>query len=180
MFHHKNIRLRGVNYVGQQCYFLTLCCFGRRPVFADPRRCARLLEIFRAESAMRSFAIHAYCVMPDHFHFLAEAQEPSSDLMGFVKTLKIKTSRRYQRETSRTLWQKKFFDHILRPHESPESVAWYIWLNPVRKGLSRTIGEYPFAGSFTEMSKRMDSTAAAWIPPWKAKAPASEGGRYNP
>ncbi|HKW62101.1 MAG TPA: transposase [Candidatus Acidoferrum sp.] len=180
MFHHKNIRLRQFNYVGQQCYFLTLCCFDRRPVFADPKQCAWLLEEFRAESAGRSFAIHAYCIMPGHFHFLTEGQEPSSDLLAFVKSFKIKTSRLYQAETSQTLWQKKFFDHILRTHESIELVAWYIWLNPVRKGLSTVVGEYPFAGSFTETSKRITSMPSAWIPPWKSNAPASEGGRYNP
>jgi len=179
MFHHKNIRQRRFNYVGRQCYFITLCCFERHPVFANPGRCTWLLDIFRSESLARSFAIHAYCIMPDHFHFLVEGQEPSSDLLGFVKSLKLKTSRRYQAETSQALWQKKFFDHILRRYESPEPVAWYIWLNPVRKGLSAVVGEYPFAGSFTELSKRMASAPTAWTPPWKANPPASEGGRYN-
>lgn len=148
-------------------------------MFADLKRCAWLLEKFRTESVARSFAIHAYCIMPDHFHFLAEGQETSGDLLGFVKSFKIKTSRRYQAQTSQILWQKKFFDHILGCHESFEAVAFYIWLNPVRKGLSTVVGEYPFAGSFTEFSQRMASMPASWIPPWKANAPASEGGRYN-
>ncbi len=178
-FHHKSIRLDRVSYAGRQCYFLTLCCFDRHPVFANPNRCTWLLNLLRSESAARSFAIHAYCVMPDHFHFLAEGTEPSSDLLNFVKSFKLKTSRIYQSETSHILWQKKFYDHILRSHESLESVAWYIWLNPARRGLAAVAGEYPFAGSFTELSSRLLSTPASWAPPWKPKAPASEGGRYN-
>ena len=169
MFHHKNIRLQRFNYVGRRCYFITLCCFERHPVFANPGRRTWLLDIFRAESVARFFAIHAYCIMPDHFHFLVKGQEVSSDLLEFVKSLKIKSSRLYQSETSQVLWQKKFFDHILRGHESPESVAWYTWLNPVRKGLSAAIGEYPFAASFTELSRQLVSTPASWTPPWETQ-----------
>jgi len=117
--------------------------------------------------------------MPDHVHFLAEGLLPSSNFSKFVKTLKVKTSRAYHRHTSQPLWQKKFFDHILRPDEPIEPIAYYIWMNPVRKGLSRTVGEYPFAGSLTQMSARMPAPSALWCPPWTSKAPASEGGRYK-
>ena len=113
MLHHKNIRLRRFNDVGQRCYFLTLCCFDRPPVFSDLKRRAWLSDEFRAESASRSFAIHAYCIMPDHFHFVAEGQGPSSDLLGFAKSFKIKTSHQYQAEASHPLWQKE----ILRSHQ---------------------------------------------------------------
>ncbi len=180
MYFHKNIRLSPGSYMGRQCYFVTLCCFGRCRIFYNSTTCGWLLEVLRYESAARDFAIHAYCIMPDHVHFLAEGLLPSSDLTYFVKALKIKTTRAYHKNTSQTLWQKKFFDHILRPNEPIEPVAYYIWMNPVRKGLSRAIGEYPFAGSFTQMSAQMASPSPLWSPPWTSKAPASEGGRYKP
>jgi putative transposase len=180
MFFHKNIRLSPNNYLGCQCYFVTLCCFDRRRIFSEQSACRRLLDFLRAESTARAFAIHAYCVMPDHLHFLAEGLLPSSDLTNFVKALKIKTSRAYQQMSARPLWQKKFFDHVVRPNESIESIACYIWMNPVRKGLSRAVGEYPFAGSFTQMFAQMTSPSPSWSPPWTSKAPASEGGRSMP
>jgi hypothetical protein len=117
--------------------------------------------------------------MPDHIHFLAEGLLRSSDLANFVKTLKIKTTRAYHKNTSQPLWQKKFFDHILRSNETIESVAWYILMNPIRKGLSKAIGEYPFAGSLTGLSAFVTPPSALWIPAWATKAPASEGGRYT-
>jgi len=135
--------------------------------------------MLRSESTARGFAIHAYCIMPDHVHFLAEGLLPSSNFTGFVRALKIKTSRAYRLNASQPLWQKKFFDHILRPSEPIEPVAYYIWMNPVRKGLSRAVGEYPFAGSLTQMSTQMTSSSALWCPPWTSRAPASEGGRYK-
>jgi len=180
MYFHKNIRLSSTNYKGRQCYFVTLCCAARRRIFSSPTACRWLIEILRTESEARAFAIHAYCAMPDHFHFLAEGLLPTSDLTNFVLTLKLKATRPYFRKKARALWQKKFFDHILRPSERLEPVAYYIWMNPVRKGLSRSVGEYPFAGSFTQMSAHIESSNSVWTRPWESKAPASEGGRYKP
>jgi hypothetical protein len=118
--------------------------------------------------------------MPNHFNFLLEGTSQESDLLGFMKSFKIKSSRAYALETSQALWQKKYFDHILRSRESPESVAWYIWMNPVRAGLSAKAGEYPFAGSFTGLMDRLVSHPESWTPPWKPQKPsASEGGRYT-
>jgi putative transposase len=173
MCRSKNIRLAALSYVGQQHYFVTICCSNRRKIFTDQNRCTRLLELLRAECAARNFAVHAYCLMPDHFHFLAEGLQPSSDLLNLTKTFKLKTSRAYVRRTGQILWQRKFYDHILRPHESPESVAWYIWLNPVRKGLSATVEAYPFSGSFTSSIQRTDPPAITWLPPWRDPAPVA-------
>jgi putative transposase len=169
MFHRKNIRLTASNYIGRQFYFVTICCFDRRKIFQDPLRGAWLLDAFRSESAARCFAIHAYCLVPDHFHFLAEGLEPSSDLRNFVLSFKLKTSRLYRQRTSQSLWQKKFFDHILRPNEAPESVAWYIWMNPVRKGLAKDTGTYPMAGSLTNSFPLGASAPSTWTPVWKSQ-----------
>jgi REP-associated tyrosine transposase len=176
----KSIRLSPSAYRGGSSYFVTVCCHERRRIFASSEYCHWLIDIFRGESAARDFAIHAYCVMPDHFHFLAEGTSSASDLLGFVTSFKIKTSRLYRRGTSQLLWQKRYFDHVLRTGESPESVAWYIWANPVRAGLSSVLGKYPFAGSFTGLMERLVAQPDLWTPPWKpSKATASEGGRYK-
>jgi putative transposase len=179
MFFHKNIRLSERSYMGRQFYFVTLCCFERREIFSESSICYSLLELLCSESASRAFAIQAYCIMPDHVHFLAEGLLVSSDFENFVKAIKIKSSRAYSHTGKQPLWQKKYFDHILRSNEHIEPVAYYIWMNPVRKGLSRTVGEYPFAGSLTQMSTQMPVPSSLWCPPWKSKAPASEGGRYK-
>jgi putative transposase len=167
-------------YRGRQFYFVTICCYKRRKIFADAGRCQWLLDLFCAECAAREFAVQAYCVMPDHFHFLAESIALSSDPLALIKNLKIKSSRAYHRETRTLLWQKKFYDHILRPREMPEAVAWYIWMNPVRQGLTSAPREYQFAGSLSGLVGPLKPSAGIGTPPWKSpKAPASEGGHYK-
>ena len=176
----KNIRLPKSAYLGQQFYFVTMCCSDRNAILTDPNLCQSLLGFLRTESAGRDFAVHAYCLMPDHVHFLVEGTKPTSDLLGLVKSSKIKSCRMYAERTSQVLWQKKYFDHILRKHDSPEAVAWYMWMNPVRAALAATVGEYPFAGLFTGLMERLVARSDSWTPPWKLqKTPASEGGRYK-
>ena len=47
------------------------------------------------------------------------------------------------------------------------SVAWYIWLNPVRKGRVDALGKYPFTGSSTNAELLPDQPADPWEPSWK-------------
>jgi len=105
--------------------------------------------------------------MPDHFHALVEGVVPRSDLQLFVSNFKRATSREYSRESGAPLWQKKFYDHILRPEDSPDGVAWYIWMNPVRKELCTQPDRYPHSGSFTGQWKNMSQPKNQWIPCWK-------------
>jgi REP element-mobilizing transposase RayT len=110
--------------------------------------------------------------MPDHMHFLALGIAPTSNLFVFAKTFKQKTAYAYQKEHGVKLWQKNFYDHIVRPGVSPSRVAAYIWMNPVRKGFCKNFEEYPFSGSFTRPWKSSPE-AEIWVPPWKEpKMPA--------
>ena len=134
-FPHKNIRLHSAKYVGQSTYFVTLCCARRHPAFANPKKAAELVVKLREQSIAQRFEVHAYCVMPDHFHGLFAGLDLASDLLVFVKNLKQITTHGYQNSSHGTLWQKKFYDHILRERDNAAGVAGYIWMNPVRKGL---------------------------------------------
>jgi putative transposase len=173
-FPHKNIRLHSTKYVGQCSYFVTISCARKLPIFANSKNSIWLIENLREQSIAYRFAVHAYCVMPDHFHGLVGGLKSTSDLLAFIKTLKQKTGYEYQRKTHRVLWQKKFHEHILRERDNAASIAGYIWMNPVRKGLCTDPREYPYSGSFTTDWKRTISPVESWVPDWKSgsKAPA--------
>ncbi|MFY9688765.1 MAG: transposase [Candidatus Acidiferrales bacterium] len=171
-FPHKNIRLHPSNYLGQRSYFVTLCCASRRPIFANSKNAAWLIEILRQQSTAHGFAVRAYCVMPDHFHVLVTGLDPASDLLAFVKNLKLTTSLEYRTRFGRTLWQKKFYDYILRRNDNAMRVAAYIWMNPVRKGLCTDPEQYPHSGSFVMDWKKKALPVEIWTPNWKPKAPA--------
>jgi putative transposase len=91
------------------------------------------------------FAIHAYCIMPDHAHVLVEGDRATADLKGFVARWKQDTGFAFRSSTGRRLWQPGFFDRVLREQESSRVVARYIIENPVRARLVNAVNEYPFA-----------------------------------
>jgi hypothetical protein len=84
-----------------------------------------------------------------------------------MKVFKQATSREYAKETGAQLWQKKFHDHILRPKDSANAVSWYIWMNPVRKGLCGQPDLYPYSGSFTRQWGNTPQPKDPWIPAHK-------------
>jgi putative transposase len=172
-FRHKNIRLPEERYVGRQLYFVTLCFHNRRRLGSNPRIARWIIDQLRQHAAACEFFVHAYCVMPDHVHMLAGGASETSNLLKFAMSFKQETAAAFARKVHRPLWQFRYYDHILRGHDSADRVAWYIWSNPVRNGLSAKPTDYPFLGSFTEIGARMlkGSAPAEWIPPWKNAAP---------
>ncbi len=165
-FRRKNIRLPAISYRGHALYFITLCCESRRRVFSESKNAQRLIDQLKRTAEKCGYAVHAFCVMPDHFHALVEGIAPDSDLLLLVSIFKRATSLEYSEGSGAPLWQKKFYDHILRPKDSPEAVAWYIWMNPVRKGLCGHPTQYQFSGSFTRDWKEITQPHDAWMPGW--------------
>jgi len=167
---HKNIRIGSQNYVGGGWYFVTICYADSRRIFSSPSRCESFLEHLRQAAASRSFVIHAYCIMPDHVHLLAEGLDETADLLNFMKTLKVRTSREFRHARRRRAVAEEVFDHILRPGEVPDRVAWYIWMNPVRAALAGSVGEYRLPVPFPGMVPSAHVIGKDWLPPYRFKS----------
>jgi len=172
-FNRKNIRLAPRNYFGYGIYFVTICSDSRKPCFADTSLGHVVLGHLISLSARHSFLLHAFCLMPDHLHFLAEGTSPRSNLLRFITAFKQRTAYAHRNRADGPLWQTKFYDHILRAPAQMESVACYIWANPVRKGLCGDAALYPLSGSQTLDWKKLCGNANRWQPPWKEPLPGS-------
>ena len=87
----------------------------------------------------------AWVVMPDHFHglLLVGDSAPLSQVMrSFKGRVAVEVNRLFAR--AGPLWQTAFHDHAMRREEDLEEMARYIVANPVRAGLVKKIGDYPF------------------------------------
>lgn len=171
-FRRKNIRLPAESYKGKRSYFITICCEKMRAVFAKEAAGSWVISWLARIAVQQDFVLHAYCVMPDHLHFLAEGRNDNCDLVRFVSTLKQQTGFAYQQKRGTQLWQTRYYDHVLRKPDDMDAVAWYIWLNPVRKGLCSAPQEYSLSGSLTVNWKDRCAPAHTWLPPWKSRAGA--------
>jgi putative transposase len=142
-------RLESATYIGLHTYFLTICVEGRRRLFADARLIAQVIVQLQQCSERYEFAVIAYCFMPDHLHLLVEGRSDRSDFREFVRVLKQRTAFYAKRDLGITLWQRGYYEHVLRSEESLEQKARYLLENPVRAGLVASPQEYPGIGSLT-------------------------------
>ena len=172
-FRRQNIRLPRTCYFGQQWYFLTTCTQDRLPRLRDATLVGGHLELLAGRADSEFFHIQAYCFMPDHLHLLVNGTRETSDCLAFINGFKQRSGFAFKQSVGKRLWQHKPYDHILRPQERWEAVAYYIWMNPVRKGLCARAEDWPFSGSQTVDWKRLLAPPnAIWIPPWKKRSAA--------
>jgi putative transposase len=147
-FLRKRNRLGPDAYVGPQAYFVTLGTFRRAKSFIDSTLVVLLVDLLRESCSVASFEVYAYCFMPDHLHLVLLGINESSALSPLVRTFKGKASAAARSIGVRELWQKGFFDHMLRNGESIDAAANYVFMNPVRAGLVRQAHEWRTSGSF--------------------------------
>jgi REP element-mobilizing transposase RayT len=123
-------------------YLLTAVTHERQTIFKD-WRIGRLVvhELRRAQESGDATSI-AWVVMPDHFHWLIELH--NGDLPKLMQSVKSRSARAINKERGRqeTLWQKGYFDRVLRRDEDLKSAARYIIANPMRAGLVAHVGDY--------------------------------------
>ena len=106
-----------------------------------------VLPVLRQNGEQNDFGIYVYCFMPDHLHLLLLGEKESS-LHKFIRTFKQESSFVFTRAHASPLWQRSYYDRVLRKEEVLEEVALYILNNPVRKRLVDDYKSYAFAGSF--------------------------------
>jgi putative transposase len=145
----KRTRLKEFNYKGLYRYFITICTFNKEQIFKDnPSIVTWLIDILREQSRTFRFKIWAYCFMPDHIHLLLEGDDVNSDLRKFISSFKQLSSFYYKTRIGKQLWQINYHDHVLRKEEDNINVAYYIFNNPVRKGIVDDFKQYKYIGSF--------------------------------
>jgi REP element-mobilizing transposase RayT len=82
--------------------------------------------------------------MPDHIHLLLQLGE--TPLHRVMSRLKSRSAIYLNREIGRTgrFWTPAYYDHAIRREENLIKVARYIVANPIRKGLVKKAGHYPY------------------------------------
>ncbi len=147
MFTRKQNRLPKDVYVQQRAYSVTICTFNRQRHFLTSSHVEFCLNHLKS-ACKQSWEIYAYCFMADHLHLLMAPTNEDQNLIKTIATFKQLTGFHFKKTTGTPLWQKGYYDHILRNEESIKDVAAYILLNPQRAGLVDDWRNYPYLGSF--------------------------------
>jgi REP element-mobilizing transposase RayT len=145
-------RLRGWDYGATGAYFVTACTYRRRPHFGvvDAGRVSlsplgRIVRdcVERVFAARPHSNVEASVVMPDHVHILVLRDSNSAllplDLL--VRDVKARVTHEARARAMvgphEHLWQRGYFDRIVRSQEEHDALRAYIDTNPMRWTLRR-------------------------------------------
>ena len=150
---HKHLRRLERIWLDSPIYFVTACTKNRRAALANDSTTQIFIEEWRAARERHGWAVGRYVIMPDHVHFFCRPELDAKKLSEFIGAWKSWTSRKInalsaQRSTisAEALWQRDFFDHVLRSNESYSKKWNYVFDNPVRAGLVSPANKWTYAG----------------------------------
>lgn len=117
------------------------------PVLRLPR-VARVVEDALLHFQGQRYALHAWCVMPDHVHVLMTPFE-DRPLDTILHSWKSFTANEVNKMLHRAgaLWQPESFDHLVRSVEAFERFMTYIESNPVEAGLCSDPSAWQFSSA---------------------------------
>ena len=122
---------------------ITVCTEKRKQLFVDPAIAEWVFRSLIHGPVATESDLYAVCVMPDHIHLLLGVKETNIiDLLGRWKSFVVQQLS--NRTTCNTIWQRSFYDHVLKGEESIIETAEYIVGNPIRAGIANDILDYPY------------------------------------
>jgi REP-associated tyrosine transposase len=139
-------------YIRDPLYFITCCTYRRRPTLASSSvHNAFLCFADRAQSQF-GIAVGRYVILPDHLHLFVSVGEDIA-LAKWVGTLKRFLSKAVDNaDSADPLWQRGFFDHVMRSAESYSQKWDYVRENPVRASLVKDADDWPYSGEFVRLA----------------------------
>jgi putative transposase len=108
--------------------------------------------------------------MPDHCHFVLAARNQSCDLSVAMRAFKGLAATRARKLGVANVWQKGFYDHVIRCGQDFDAVVAYVLENPIRAGLVKSAFDWPHCGSLVFDWRKFQPPPTAYLPPWKNRS----------
>ena len=114
-----------------------------------------LRAAFRCVRAQHSFTIDAIVVLPDHLHAVWSLPAGDSDYGVRWRLIKTAFSRAQpllerrsasrQAKHERGIWQRRYWEHLIRDERDLAAHIDYVHINPVKHGLVRRVCDWPWS-----------------------------------
>jgi len=126
----------------EQTYFVSSQTVERQPFFRHERWAVLMQEVFQ-HYRESSYLLHAYVIMPDHFHMIISPKESLERAMQNIKG-GFSFRARPAFEWKHDIWQPGFSDHRIRDAEDLDRHLGYIRHNPVKARLCSPTETYRY------------------------------------
>jgi putative transposase len=136
-------------------YFFTVNLLQRQGNDLLTRHVDVLRETVRAVRRRHPFYIHGWVILPDHLHCVIELPVEDADFatrwrlikMGFSKALpreeNISVAR--LRRGERGIWQRRYWEHLIRDEADFNAHMDYVHINPFKHGLVEQVADWPYS-----------------------------------
>jgi len=158
-------------------FFFTVALLQRdRSLLVD--HIAELRAAFLQARSARPFQVDAIVVLPEHLHCIWTLPPDNADFSTrwrrikgiFSKSIEPdeRLSARRKLKQERGVWQRRFWEHVIRDERDLETHADYIHYNPVKHGHVQRVADWPHS-SFHRFVK-----AGIYAPDWAGTQAAKE------
>ncbi|HNP52146.1 MAG TPA: transposase [Nitrosomonas nitrosa] len=127
----------------------------------------RHIDLLRASVATarkaHPFVIHGWVVLPDHLHCVIELPPHDTDFAMRWRLIKIRFSKGLPqnemlnasrlRRGERGVWQRRFWEHLIRDQRDFNAHMDYMHINPVKHGLIKRVADWPHSTFHILMKK---------------------------
>lgn len=140
-------------------YHVTSRGDGREDIFLEEGDRTRFLEVLSEVCHRFNWAVHAYCLMGNHYHLVIETRDDT--LAKGMRQLNGLYTQRFNREHGRVghVFQGRYKAVLVQKDSYLLELARYVVLNPVRAGMVRSAKEWRWS-SYRAM------VGQAPVPPW--------------
>lgn len=140
-------------------YFFTVVTYRRQPILCDDHVRTALREAIHTTRAVCPFTIDGWVLLPDHLHCLWTLPPDDADFGKRWAMIKQFVTKRCgptllrdewlndskRRRNESTLWQRRFWEHLIRDEMDYVQHMDYLHYNPVKHGLVRSVQDWQFS-----------------------------------
>ncbi len=153
-------------------YFFTVHCAERRGNRLLVDHVDTLRQAFRKVMNDHPFTIDAMVVLPEHLHCIWTLPPDDADYRTRWGLIKANFSRAIPRgercsasrikRGERGLWQRRYWEHVIRDERDFANHADYIHWNPVKHGWARRPGDWPWSSFHAYVCRGIYAVNWAW------------------
>jgi putative transposase len=136
-FRKKNPRLRAYDYSSDGAYFITNSTdYSSSYIEGKVRQIVKKV-LLDTSNRFSGCEVHYYSLMPTHAHVVLILKDCDKSVPEIWRVFKSKSTIEARRAgfKPKRLWQKNYYEHVVRNEEALERIVRYIRDNPFKEGL---------------------------------------------
>jgi putative transposase len=142
----KRRRLRDFDYSTDGGYFVTVCSHNRLALFTGDAKTDVENELSAIETRFPGATLDEFIVMPDHVHAILMFSSCGVTLPRIIQAFKsLCTARLRVRGVTGRIWQRGYYDRIIRNEIELAALREYIHNNPLAEEIKIREGTNPGA-----------------------------------